>query len=123
MEFELSKDEMDTAYHCLRAVTYGPFIEDSEFEARVGASRSELRRIAGDWPAPEKLTQGSRTTAAILGCLNEVCHGIRFSEQEWQFWLPESLAQVRSVYRKWDAFARGGQANGIPTGSQDKRNL
>ncbi len=117
MEFELGKYEMDTAYHCLRAVTYGPFIEDSEFEARLGVPRSELLRIIGDWPEQGKLTRGSRTMAAVLGCLNEVCHGIRFSEQEWRFWLPESLAEVRSVYQKWDAFARGAQANGIPTGS------
>ncbi len=94
---------METAYHCLRAVVYGPFLEDSEFQTRLGLTRSEAQQLAGTWPEPED----PRAVQMIVACINEVCHGIRFSDQEWRFWFSESPEEIRNVYLKWKSTVRG----------------
>lgn len=101
MPTELQKSDLETAYHCLRAVVYGPFIEDSQFQPRLGFTRNQMQEVASAWPTIDDIERHPNTLSAILACMNEVCHGIRFSEQEWRFWFSETPEEIRHVYLKW----------------------
>ena len=66
-------------FGCMLAILEGPFIDDSEFHARLGLERHVMRDILSRWPILDDEADESPARLAINNCMNEVCHGVRIS--------------------------------------------
>ena len=72
----------------------------------------ELDEIIAEYPNIDDSDDNSNATLAINNCLNEVCHGIRFSDEDWKQWFDVNKSEVEEVYWKW-AKLRGWSQTGI----------
>ncbi|HLM61742.1 MAG TPA: hypothetical protein VK308_13130 [Pyrinomonadaceae bacterium] len=112
MSFEkLSESEKQTVLQCLNAVLTGNFLEH-EFHSRLGLEPEDLAQVVSAYPNIDDSDDTSNETLAINNCLNEVAHGISFSDREWQQWFTVDRSEVDEVYRKW-AKLRGWSRTGI----------
>jgi hypothetical protein len=108
---KLSDTDRQIILQCLNAILKGRFLE-GEFDARLGIEPGEFERIVAAYPNVDDSDDDSNETLTINNCLNEVCHGIRFSNREWAQWFNVSKSEVEEVYRKW-AILRGWSHTGI----------
>ena len=108
---KLSASEREIIFRCLNAILKGRFLE-GEFHTRLGLEPEELEQIVATYPDIDDLDDNSNEVLAINNCLNEVCHGISFSNREWSQWFSISRSEVDEVYRKW-AILRGWSYTGI----------
>jgi hypothetical protein len=98
---DLSPNEQQIVLQCMQAIADGPAIEDWEFHTRLGINRSTLRRIISAWPAIDDGSDSSEEFLAINNCLNEICHGIKIEDTEWQTWFTQPQDEIIKTYRKW----------------------
>ena len=108
---KLSDKEKQIIFQSMNAILRGRFLE-GEFQTRLGIELEELEQIAAAYPNVDDLDDDSHAALAINNCLNEVCHGIRFSDQDWSQWFGVGRSEVQDVYRKW-AVLRGWSSTGI----------
>jgi hypothetical protein len=66
----------------MNAILRGRFLE-GEFQTRLGIEPKELEEIAGAYPNIGDSDDDSNAAIAINNCLNEVCHGISFTDRDW----------------------------------------
>ena len=110
---KLSYDEKQIVFSCLCAIARGPFIKDDwEFHTRLGLHRSTLYELIEMWPQIDDSVDDSDQTLALNNAMNEICHGIRFSDADWVTWFSVSRDTVKSVYKKWCRL-RGKDSSGI----------
>ena len=101
MAFEkLDRDDQNVILQCLTAILKGPFIEEIEFQTRLGFDRSQLARIISNFPRLDN-SGDSTATLAINNCLNEVVNGVSIPDSEWQKWFTSSREELAATYRKW----------------------
>jgi hypothetical protein len=108
---KLSDSERQIIFQCLKAILKGRFLE-GEFHTRLGIEPEELEGIVTAYPDVDNSDDNSDAAIAINNCLNEVCHGISFSDREWSQWFTVSKPEIEEVYRKW-AVLRGRSHSGI----------
>ena len=99
----LTPAELDSIRRCVEAILHGPFIDDPEFQTRLGVDRDAFRRLIANWP-PDLLAQSNSEVHLVLNnALNEICHGVRISDPEWARWFGAGLLRtdILAVYRKW----------------------
>jgi hypothetical protein len=84
----------------MQAVLDGSWIDDFEFETRLGFERESLKAILSSWPVLDDSTNGV-VRLAINNCMNEVCHGINISDGDWNTWFTQSREQVAATFSKW----------------------
>jgi len=108
---ELSEKDRRIIFQCLSAVLKGKFLED-DYEARIGIDEDDIDKIVAAFPEIDDSNDDSDVTLAINNSLNEVCHGIRFSDDEWNQWFDVNKSEVEEVYWKW-AKLRGWSQTGI----------
>ncbi len=108
---KLSDRERQIIFQCLNAILKGGFLE-GEFHARLGIEPEELEQIVAAYPGVDDSDDDSNVVLAINNCLNEVCHGISFSDREWSQWFIVNMSEVEEVYRKW-AILRGWSHTGV----------
>ena len=102
MAFEqLSKKEQRTILQCMTAILEGTYIDNAEFQTRLGIDRTEMQEVIGSWPNLNDTDQTSNTSLAINNCMNEVCNGIEISGHKWRDWFDVSKEEVESLYLKW----------------------
>ena len=102
MAFErLSSLEQEIVFQCMRAAE--AFIDDWEKHARLGLGSKQLRAVIDSWPHVRDNKEESEGFLAINNSLNEVCHGIHISTEDWGKWFDVPLSEVQSTYRKWRA--------------------
>ena len=103
MAFEkLSQEEKEIVLSCFCAVAKGPFIQDDgRFRTRLGVHRSTLDHLVNRWPEIDDSVDGSDETLAINNAMNEVCYGIRFSNEDWRAWFNVDRDVIRAVYKRW----------------------
>jgi hypothetical protein len=81
----------------MTAILDGPFIEDPEFQTRLGLNRLELRQVL----ATQSLDLSDLPTRlGVNNCLNEIANGVRLSSAEWEHRIGVSKDDVRSVLQK-----------------------
>jgi hypothetical protein len=97
---KLSDSDRQIILQSMNGILNGRFLE-GEFHARLGIEPEELRQIVEAYPNIDDTDDNSNAALAINNCLNEVCHGIRFSNREWSQWFTVSKSEVEEVYRKW----------------------
>ncbi len=108
---KLSDSDRQIILQCLNAILKGRFLE-GEFHTRLGLEPEELEQIVTAYPDADDSDGNSNAALAINNCLNEVCHGISFTNHEWSQWFTVSKPQIVEVYRKW-AVLRGWSHTGI----------
>lgn len=96
----LNESERNVVRQCMQAVLDGSWIDDFEFETRLGFERESLKAILSSWPVLYDSTNGL-VRLAINNCMNEVCHGINFSDGDWNTWFTQSREQVAATFSKW----------------------
>ena len=102
---KLSDSDRQIILQCLNAILKGNFLE-GEFHTRLGIEREELEHVVAAYSQIDDSDDNSNAALAINNCLNEVCHGIRFSNREWSRWFSVNRSEVDEVYRRW-AILRG----------------
>ena len=102
---KLSDSERQIIFQSLNAILKGRFLE-GEFHTRLGLEPEELAKIVTAYPDVDDSDDNSNAALAINNCLNEVCHGIRFSNREWSQWFTVSKPEIEEVYRKWAILRR-----------------
>lgn len=100
---KLSLDEQQTILNCMKFIAKNQFIEDWEFETRLGLSRASLARIISTWPEINTESENSDVFFAINGSLNEVCHGIDIPEVQWRDHFYKTKEEVRKILAKWQS--------------------
>ena len=108
---KLSDNERKIIFECLNAISKGNFLEH-EHHARLGIDLEELKQIVAAYPNIDDSDDNSNEVLAINNCLNEVCHGISFSDREWSEWFTFNKSEAYDIYRKW-AILRGWSNTGI----------
>jgi hypothetical protein len=108
---KLSDKEKQIILQSMNAILRGRFLE-GEFHTRLGIAPEELEQIVVAYSNVDDSDDDSNVALAINNCLNEVCHGVSFSDQEWSQWFGVSRSEVQDVYRKW-AVRRGQSRTGI----------
>jgi len=98
---KLSTDEKEIVLNCMTAIYAGPYIEDWEFQTRLGVSRQELAKVISMYPDLVDEGDDSTVSLGINNSMNEICHGVYIPPQEWQRWFAVSKDHVKRVYAKW----------------------
>jgi len=97
-----SDKEKEIIRQSLNAILKGGFLE-GEFHSRLGIDQEQLEQVVVAYPNLDDWDDTSTVALAINNCLNEVCHGIKFSPKQWSKWFEVSRSDVEEVYRKWSA--------------------
>ena len=102
----LSGEEQKIILQCMIAICEGPYIDDSEFQTRLGLEREDCRKVMASWPNLDDSIEDSKTTLAINNTLNEVCNGVRIPSEEWFKWFQVPEQSVLNVFSKWSQLRR-----------------
>ncbi|MCI0616023.1 hypothetical protein L0244_23820 [bacterium] len=97
----LSNEDQTIILECMKCILEGPYISDVELPTRLGINRSELKKITECWPDIDDFRSDSSAYLAVNNCLNEVCHGISFSNDDWSVWFKTTRSEVRNIYNRW----------------------
>jgi hypothetical protein len=96
----LNEVERETVRQSMQAVLNGSWIDDAEFGIRLGFERGSLKKILDSWPLFDDSAEGL-VSLAINNCMNEVCHGINISGDEWNVWFTQSKDEVKATFSRW----------------------
>ena len=98
---KLTEEQRAVIYDCMNTVLKAPFIEDPEFQTRLGIGRKQLKAVIDRWPRLQDSSPDSEDSIAINNCLNELAYGIPMTDAEWSNWLNSSRDEVRIVFHEW----------------------
>lgn len=107
-----SSRDREVVHQCLVALRAGEFIDEDEFQSRIGLSVTEYDAVVSAWPAIDDRADDSDACLAINNALNELSYGMRVEPDMWSSQIDASADEVREVYRHW-AVARGWRQTGI----------
>jgi hypothetical protein len=102
---QLGEADKDVVRACMIAIMEGPWIDDWEFQTRLGIDRDELRGLISAWPLLDDTAEDSPARLAINNCMNEVCHGVPIAAEQWDRWFIVSRDQIRATYARWAKLA------------------
>jgi hypothetical protein len=77
---------------------------DSEFDARLGVTEEEMRRVLAEWPNVDDSNDDSNACVAINNALNDLLHGEGISDADAIQLTGVDTAEMERIYKKW---ARG----------------
>ncbi len=113
MAFEgLSKKDQNVVLQCMTAILEGPYIDDFEFQTRLGIDRGELIGVIAAWPNLKDADEDSAANLAINNCMNEVCYGVDIPPDKWTKWFDVSKEEVEKAFIRW-ARLKGYSSTGI----------
>lgn len=108
---QLGRQEKQTILESMKAVLESGELE-FEYSSRLGIDEKELKEIIKKFPNLDDSNDSSNETLAINNCLNEVCYGINFTEDNWRKRFTQSYEEVEKVYKRWTEL-RGWNYTGI----------
>jgi uncharacterized protein YccT (UPF0319 family) len=97
---QLSEKDKQVVFQCLKAVSEGSFLED-EFHSRIGIEKDDLQKIIDSYPEIDHSDDDSNESLAVNNCLNEICHGLQFSETEWKRWFSVTREEIAETFKNW----------------------
>jgi hypothetical protein len=103
---DLSAPDQDVVRQCVAAIAGGPFIDDDEFDTRVGISRATLQSLLATWPHVDDATDDSEACLALNNSMNEVLHGLDIPPITWSEYFTVAPREVDAVFHRW-AQSRG----------------
>lgn len=90
----LSGDDVERIGECLRALAYGPFLDEWEFDTLVGASRTAVKGIADEWPNNIHSDFTARVVVSAVNNLLGYPHG---RVAELSHWIRGGIDTVREL--------------------------
>lgn len=108
---KLAAREKEIVHQCMNAILNSGFLF-GEFHPRMGISEKTLEHVIAKFPGIDDADDESDETLAINNSLNEICHGLAFTDEEWQKWFTVEKKYVVKTYKKWRRL-RGWQTGGI----------
>jgi hypothetical protein len=108
----LHSDEQWVVRQALAALVHGEYLDDAEFDVRIGVRRTEAAALLGRWPDVRDAPRDARAGFVINNCLNEVCNGLDLVDEEWNRWFDVPRDRVADVYRRW-AMLKGWSSPGM----------
>ncbi|MFN3651841.1 MAG: hypothetical protein ACK47B_19890 [Armatimonadota bacterium] len=109
---ELEEPFRTAVYEAMVFVARGPELEEWEFHTRMGIYRPELEDALSRWPELSDADRDSPDFLAVNNSLNEVCHGLPISDEQWREWFTVEPEIVAGAYRRW-ALSVGLERRGI----------
>jgi hypothetical protein len=97
----LEQDEREIIRSCITAILNGNFLDDDEFQTRLGVGRQEFAQVLDSFPAANYNADDPIPVLSINNTLNEICYGIGMSENDWSKWFDVPREKVQAVYEKW----------------------
>jgi hypothetical protein len=97
----LSQSEQAIVRRCIVAVLDGPFMDDPEFQTRLGIDRPTARAVVERWERLDCTPTDQDTQLVINNSMNEVVNGIRMSAAQWHRWIDVPRDDVDRTYRRW----------------------
>jgi hypothetical protein len=82
------------------AIAEGQFLENADFQTRLGIDRRTLGAILSD-PDFDYRSDDPDVNLAINNCMNEIAHGVRIPPAEWGQWFAVPLQEVKRTFLKW----------------------
>ena len=95
----LSDQDQESVRRCLEYVVDSDALED-EFETRMGVTEQTVRELLNRWPELDHCGDQS-AECAVNNALNEVVHGLRISDAEWDRKFERARADVAASYMNW----------------------
>jgi hypothetical protein len=108
---QLNECEKQVVLDCMTAILKSGELE-FEFQTRLGIDEEELKKVIAKFPDIDDSIEDSNETLAINNCLNEICHGIKFTKDKWEKYFYYDIDKIREVYKKW-AKLRGWTRTGV----------
>jgi len=109
---QLPQRQKDLIRECIVAITQGPFLEEWEFQMRMGITRAELNTVLAQWPDFDDSADEAVETLAINNCMNEILNGVFVSPHQSEQWFTGTELEMNEAYKHW-AELRGSTATGI----------
>lgn len=109
---ELSRQEQDVILQCMTVILKGAYIDNFEFQTRLGIDSAELAEVIKAWTNIDDTDETSAAYLAINNCMNEVCYGVDIPLNEWPKWFNISREEIEKVYTKW-AKLKGRSSTGV----------
>ena len=99
----LTSKEQTSIKECLRAIAYGPFLDDLEFETLMGLSREEVRKIAEDYPEVDEYDSAPGECDDSRQAINNaIVNLLEFSKkQEWSEFVSITPGELEVIFEKW----------------------
>lgn len=109
---QLPQREKELIHECMVAIAQGPFLDEWEFQTRIGITRAELMAVLAEWPDFNYASDGAMETLAINNCSNEILHGLFVSPCQWEQWFSGTKEELADAYQHW-AQIEGYKATGV----------
>ena len=106
---DLTPQDKNVIYQCLKAVVEGPFIPDWEFHILFGRYRNEVKEVMDSWSEIDPNSEN--TQIAINNSLNNLLGYPHKRFDIWSDYISVSPSEVAEIYRKWrseDGLETGG---------------
>jgi hypothetical protein len=108
----LSQNDIALIGRALQSMATGDILREFEFGARIGVDLAEFREIVAKWPAWDDADDCSPECLAINNTVNDLLHGVGFTEQQCTKLLGVGRADLLAAHRRW-ADSRGWSATGV----------
>jgi hypothetical protein len=96
---DLSAEERQVVFECLRATVSGPFFPDWEFHTLFGIERSDMKAIVDAWPAIDDSSEN--VSLAINNSLNNLLGYPHGHNREWLKYVSVPPEEVARIFKKW----------------------
>lgn len=91
--------EQQIIFDCLRAIAYGPFIDDRIFGTLIGLERDFVKRLVDDWPLVD--FEQAEVRRAIGASFNNLLGYPHKKKDAFEDYSSTSFAEVRTCYARW----------------------
>ena len=99
MNFDrLSEVDIEIIGQGLHAAADGPFFPDGEFHTLFGLDRSEVRKIAEEWPKCSASAED--VTTAVNNSLNNLLGYPHSEDAVWPQWISIGSEQLKEWYKR-----------------------
>ena len=96
---QLSENERQIVFECLRAACEGPFFPDQEFHALFGLWRKEVQEVISSWPDIDD--SELNVQLAINNAMNNLLGYPHHREDVWGDYINVPAQEVYRVFSKW----------------------
>jgi hypothetical protein len=99
---KLSDYEKHVVHTCISCIVNNKHLKH-ESHTRIGLPLDRAKAILKNWSQYEfEVSNDDDVSLLINNAMNEVCHGMRISDEEWRSWFGSiTYDQVKATFQKW----------------------
>jgi len=96
---DLSEDEKNIVFECLKASAEGPFFPEWEFHLLFGINREDIVQILSQLPDIDE--QNEKVVLAVNNSMNNLTGYPHNCQNVWSSYISVSPADVSRIFNKW----------------------